>query len=170
MELIPYSQFAKLRLKQFVGKDVEVSESDGWEWMGGYWINEGVYGFTSFSREEDTPDETGGLEMDFGSLPEDSAKAILDAIRLPLRSGMKLEEVYSILGEPKEKDTFGKYVHDRQTDNFKIGSEQPYYVSCTVHNENGLIYVAVVRGDVLAKIQAKEASFQEELKAAQAGS
>ncbi len=165
MELIPYSQFAKLRLKQFVGKDVEVSETDGWEWMGGYWVNEGVNGFTSFSRLEDTPEETGGLEIDFVELPASSARAILDAVRLPLRSGMKLEDVYAVLGEPKEKDTFGKYVHDRQTDNFEVGSEQPYYVSCTVHNENGLVYLAVLRGDVLSKIQAKEATFQAELEA-----
>jgi len=165
VELITYHQFAKLRLKQFVGNNVEVSESNGWEWMGGYWINEGVYGFTSFSREEDTPDETGGLEIDFDGLPEGSARAILDAINLPLRSGMKLEEVYSILGEPNEKDTLGKYVHDRQTDRFTVGSAQPYYVSSTVHHENGLIYVAVVRGDVLSKIQVKEAAFQAELEA-----
>ena len=170
MELIPYSQFAKLRLTQFVGKDVKVSESDGWEWMGGYWINEGAYGFTSFSREEDTPDEAGGLEMDFSELPKDSAQRILGAIRLPLLSGMKLEEVYAVLGEPVAKDTFGKYVHDRQTDEFKVGTEQPYYVSSTVHHESGLTYLAVVRGDVLKRIKKKEAAFQAELKSAQIAS
>jgi hypothetical protein len=167
MELIPYSQFAKLRLRQFVAKNVEISKTDGWEWMEGYWINEGAYGFTSFSREEDTTDETGGLEMDFSELPKDSAQRLLDAIRLPLRAGMKLKEVYAVLGEPKKKDTLGKYVHDRQTDEFEIGFSQSYHVSCTVHKKNGLIYLSVIRGDVLKRIRKKEAAFQAKLKSAQ---
>lgn len=155
MELIPYSEFAKLRLKQFVAADVEISETNGWEWMGGYWINEGVYGFTSFSREEDTPDQTGGLEIDFSELPDDSARRILDAIHLPLSAGMKLEEVYAVLGEPTAKDKLGKHVQDRQSDEFKVGLKCPYYVSTTVHKKDGLIYLVAIRGDVLRSIAAK---------------
>jgi hypothetical protein len=168
MELIPYNQFAKLRLKQFVGSDVEVTEGDGWEWMGGHWINEGISSFTSFSRLKDTPEETGGLEIDLDELPASSARAILGAIQLPLRSGMKLEEVYAVLGEPTKKDAFGKHVHDRQTDEFEVGSKEAYYVSSTVHNDSGLIYLTVIRKDVLSRIQAEEAAFLAELKAEEA--
>jgi hypothetical protein len=115
---------------------------------GGFWINEGI-GFTSVSRHEDTPDEAGGLVVDFSELSESAAQAIFDAIKLPLQPGMTLKQVRSLLGEPEHTDTF---VADRKTYGFTIGSRYPYYVSTTVHKLDGLIYVAVIRKDVLSKI------------------
>jgi len=53
------------------------------------------------SRHDDTPEETGGLEVDFSELPESAVPAIFDAIQLPLRRGMSFEEVRSVLGEPE---------------------------------------------------------------------
>lgn len=150
MELIPYQQFAKLRMKQFVPADAEVSEGDGHEWMGGFWIHEGI-GFTGIARHEDTPDEAGGLALDFRELPESAISAIFDAIRLPLRPGMSFEAVRSVIGEPEETHVF---VADRKTYDFTVGSHQPYHVSATVHDADGLIYVAVIRKDVLSKCDA----------------
>jgi hypothetical protein len=150
MELIPYEQFGRLRLKQFVPPDAEIIEDEGYEWMGGFWINEGI-GFTSMSRHEDTPTETGGLEVDFSELPEGAASAIFGAIHLPFRRGMTLEEVHSILGESEHTHVF---VADRKTYDFTVGSRYPYYVSVTVHETDGLIYVAVIRKDVLSKCDA----------------
>lgn len=147
MELIPYEDFARLRMKQLApGK--EVSESDGWEWMGGFWINEGIHGFTSLSRHEDTPDETGGLEVHFSDLSRGEVLAMLAAIHLPLRPGMTLPEVVAVLGQPEEIHVF---VSERKTYDFTVGSRCPYYVSATVHDTTGLIYVAVLRKDVLSR-------------------
>ncbi len=164
MELIPYSQFAKLRLKQLVSADMNASEDDGYEWLGGYGINEGIRG-ADFFRREQTPDETTGIELYFDLLPSNAAQAILDAIGLPLNPRMGFEQIYSVLGEPKEKDVFNDRPQNRQTDNFVIGSTQPYHVSCSVHGNSGLIGLSVVRGDVLSRIQAEEAAFLAELKA-----
>lgn len=147
MELIPYEQFGRLRLKQFVPVGTEVLEADGYEWMGGFWINEGI-GFTSMSRHEDTPHETGGLEVAFSELPESAASAIFNAIHLPLHRGMSLKEIQSVLGEPEETHVF---VADRKTYDFTVGSRQRYHVSTTVHDEDGLIDVVVIRKDVLSK-------------------
>ena len=169
MELIPYDQFAKLRLKQLVSADMNVSEDDSYEWLGGYGINEGIRG-ADFFRWEQTPDETTGFELYFDLLPSNTARAILDAIGLPIEPGMKLDQVYSVLGEPKEKDVFDGRPQNRQTDNFVIGSTQPYHISCSVHGNDGLIGLSVVRGDVLSRIQAEEAAFLAELTTAQAGS
>lgn len=166
MDLIPYSQFAKLRLKKLVAADMNASEADGYEWLGGYGINEGVRG-ADFFRWEQTQGETTGFELYFDLLPDTAARAILDAIGLPLNPGMKLEQIYSVLGEPKDKDVFADRPQSRQTDNFVIGSTQPYHISCSVHGADGLIGLSVVRGDVLSKIQAEEAAFLAELKAAQ---
>jgi len=151
MELIPYEDFSRLRMKQFVPAEIEVSDDDGYEWMGGFWIHEGI-GFTGVARHEDTPDEAGGLAVAFRELPERSATlAIFDAIRLPLRLGMTLEEVRSVLGEPEHTNVF---VADRKSYDFTVGSQFPYYVSATVHDTDGLIYVVVIRKDVLSKCDA----------------
>lgn len=166
MELISYSEFAKLRLRNFVSNDVEIFEREGVEWLGGYWIGESVRG-ADFARWEEIPNETGGMDLDFSLLPDPTMRAILETIQLPLRPGMKLEEVYSILGQPKERDIFGDSVHDRQTDNFETNSAQPHHIGCSVHNDTGLLGVSVVRGDILSKVQAKEAAFIAELKAEQ---
>lgn len=150
MELIPYPQFSRLRMKQFAPADAEVSETDGHEWMGGFWIHEGI-GFTGISRHEDTPDEAGGLAVAFRELPESAVLAIFDAIHLSLRPGMTLEAICSVLGEPGHVDVF---VADRKSYDFVVGSRYPYYVSATVHESDGLIYVAVIRKDVLSKCDA----------------
>lgn len=162
MELIPYSQFAMLRLKQLVAADMNASEDDGYEWLGGCGINEGIRG-ADFFRWEQTPEETTGFELYFDLLPSNAARAILDAIGLPLNPWMGLEQIYSVLGEPKEKDVFNDRPQNRQTDNFVIGSTQPYHISCSVHGDDGLIGLSVVRGDVLSRIQAEEAAFIAEL-------
>jgi len=150
MELIPYKQFGKLRLKQFA-PPAEILEAPDCEceWMGGYWKSESIAQTqTHMERHEDTPKETGGLEVDFSDTPESAALAILDAIRLPLRHGMTLREVRSVLGVPETVDVF---VADRKSYNFTIGTQYPYRVSATVHETDGLIFVTVIRKDVLRR-------------------
>ena len=148
MELIPYKQFARLRAAQFVPTDTPVYESDGYEWMGGFWINEGIRGFTSVSRHRDIPDETGGLEIDFRDLPPADIQVMLDAIHLPLQPGMTLQEVQAVLGDPEHTNVF---VADRKSYDFTVGSHCPYYVSTTIHYTDGLVHVAVIRKDVLSR-------------------
>jgi hypothetical protein len=151
MELIPYSQFAKLRLKQFVESDVEVTEGDGWEWMGGLWFGEGISSSTYFARLKDTPDETGGLEIDFTELPESSAQSILDTINLPLKSGMTFDEVRSALGVPEKTTSLAGW----KNNDFTLGEKHPYFVSATVDHAKGLTNLTVIRKDVLSRIEAE---------------
>lgn len=165
MELIPYSQFAKLRLKQFV-TDGDIYESDCYEWLGGYGMSEEIRG-VDFFRWERTPGETGALAICCSDVVEETGRKILEAIHLPLSPRMKLEAVHSVLGKPTKTDAFQAPLNDRQSDEFVIGTEQPYHLSSIVHEDDGLIYIAVVRGDVLSRIQAEEAAFLAELKAAQ---
>ena len=149
MELISYEDFSRLRMKQFAPAGIEVFEGDGYEWMGGFWIHEGI-GFTGVARHEDTPHEAGGLAVDFRELPESSTLAIFDALHLA-RPGVTLEEIRSVLGEPERTNVF---VADRKSYDFTVGTRYPYHVSATVHDTDGLIYVAVIRKDVLSKCDA----------------
>lgn len=145
MKLISYEQFAKLRLRDFVPDCTVIGEASDWEWMGSLWHNEGIV-FTSFSRHTSAPDETGGLEISFPELSADSIQRLLTAIGLPLRPGMSTADVLSALGTPTGTQQF---VPDRRTYHFTVGSTQPYVVGCTVVDAEGLIYVTVVRPDLL---------------------
>jgi hypothetical protein len=147
MKLISYEQFAKLRLRDFVPESTAIGEVSGWEWMGSVWHNEGI-GFTSFSRHASTPDETGGLELSFSELPPDCIHRVLTTVGIPLRRGMSTPDVLSVLGTPS--GTY-QFVPDRRTYEFTVGAAQPYFVGCTIVDTEGLIYVTVVRADLVSR-------------------
>lgn len=155
MELISYSEFGRLRLRDFCGEEVAESDSPDWEWMGSQWYCQSV-GFTWFGCLHDMPNETGGLEVDFGELPESVWRRIFETIHLPLSAGMTLDKITSLLGQPLEILTF---VEDRKTYMFKVGSAHPYEVSCTVLDDGGLIFASVIREDVISRIRNSEPEY-----------
>ncbi|MER7335666.1 MULTISPECIES: hypothetical protein [unclassified Micromonospora] len=65
---------------------------------------------------------------------------MIDALRLPLRAGQHQQEITSVFGEPTGTQRF---VRDRVTLIFRIGAAEPYELSCTVHEEQGLIYLTM---------------------------
>jgi len=150
MELISYNEFGRLRLREFCGDEVEESGFPDWEWMDGHWFRENI-GFTWFGRLSDMPDETGSLEIYHCELTDDVLARIFALLGLPLSMGLQFDAVVRLLDQPIAVSSF---VDDRKTYEFKLGSQQPYQVSCTIQNEEGLIFVSMIREDVLAKIQA----------------
>jgi hypothetical protein len=149
MDMISYSEFGRLRLRDFCREEIAESDIPDWEWMGGLWYYDGV-GFTWFGCLHDMPKETGGLEVDFAELPEREWLRILDSLHLPLRAGMTFDMIATILGQPFE---IHSYVEDRKRYEFRVGSAYPYIVSCTVLDDGGLIFVSVIRQDVLSRIE-----------------
>lgn len=137
-------------MKQLVPAGTPVDEMDATEWMGGFWICEGMSGFTGVFRHEDTPDEAGGLVIDFRELSPSDIARIFETIHLPLRPGMTLEEVRSVLGEPEKTQLF---VADAKSYDFTVGSQYPYHVSANIHDTEGLNCVDVIRKDVLSKCE-----------------
>ncbi len=147
MELIPYDEFGKLRMQQLTPSR-EAYVHDGVEWMGGYWIEELFYGGTALYRHEATPDEAGGLTVDFRDLPTEGVLAIFNAIRLPLRPAMPMKEVRSVLGEAETPETFP---NGNKSYDFTVGTRYPYCVAVAVDPDETLIYVAIIRKDVLSR-------------------
>jgi hypothetical protein len=148
MELISYEEFGKFDIRPFVQNGIGVVQRDDWEWRGGIWTNESVGACTGVSRHESMPEEVGGLEIDFRDLPEKDALAFFNALRLPLKPGMTLQEVQGVLGEPKER---GDFIEDRKGYGFDVGARYPYEVGCIIRDSAGLVYVSVIRKDVLSK-------------------
>jgi hypothetical protein len=156
-ELLAYAEFAKLRLAQFLRRDPvllsEVASRQGWEFMGGTWIGEGL-GFTEFLRLERMPHELGCVSVDLASLPNAIGEAILNRLGLPLRHGMVGTEVDAQMGAPERQHAF---VADRESFDYTVGRAWPYHVGCTVHDRDGLIYLVMARKDVLALCEPDEA-------------
>ena len=64
---------------------------------------------------------------------------------------MNYESVVRVLGEPTNTLAF---VEDRKTLEFQVGSADTYQVSCTIQNDDGLIFVSMIRKDILQAIEA----------------
>ena len=65
----------------------------------------------------------------------------MPVLGLPLNPGMTTSDVREALGTPSN---VLKFVEDRTTYEFLCGDEDCYKVSCTVHNQNGLVYVVMM--------------------------
>jgi hypothetical protein len=151
-ELIPYQRFAQLRLAQFdlsADDRAAVCALTDWRYLGGIWIGEGIGPFTDFLRLETMPDDLGAMTLDLQALQPELSSAILARIGLPLRRGMFLSEAEGLLGAPNSETQF---VPDRRTYTFAIGEKWPYLVKCTIHENDGLAYVVIVRSDVHAEL------------------
>jgi hypothetical protein len=138
--MISHALFGKLRLAQF-RPDAEIAELDGWEFMDAVWVGEAV-GFSEWLRLEEEPEELRSLAIDFSEFPEDAAVAVLRALDLPVRPGMRAEELRAVLGEPVEEQRFAA---DRISYEFAVEKPPRYNVSCTVLNDGGLSYLVVMR-------------------------
>ncbi len=147
MNLPAYPEFEALRLSAFVNPDRVVHDVTDQEWMGGMWVGQAL-GFTGVWALEDEPDHVGGVEIDFSELKEEEKKKLRAALGLPVRHGMSIEAILTIFGQPTRSRQF---VADRRSYEFSVGTEWPYYFSCTVHENDGLIYFSLLRENALAR-------------------
>ena len=137
--MISNRRFSRLRLRDFIG-DLELAELRDWEFMDRLWLGE-AHGFTQWLRLQGDPEVLRSLAIDLERFPEDSSRAVLDAIGLPLRRGMSRAQIVSLLGEPHNTLSF---VADRETYEFRVAGDGTYDVSCTVLKQGGLTYLQVM--------------------------
>ena len=135
--MITHRDFHQLRLRSFVDDVVELQD---WQFMGREWIGE-ANGFTEWLRPVDDPSRLGSLALDLAQLDEVVAGEILDQLGLALRLGMTLTEVVGVLGDQIDTQQF---VPDRRSYDFHVDSPDGYSVSCTIKDDDGLIYVVVM--------------------------
>jgi hypothetical protein len=139
--MISHARFGALRLVQFL-PDAEIAERENWEFMDHLWLGEAV-GFSEWLRLENAPDVLRSLAIDFTDFPGEAAAEVLRMIDLPIRRGMKLNELREILGEPVKELRFVT-AKDRVTYQFVLAGPPTYDVSCTVLNDGGLTYLVVM--------------------------
>ena len=140
MELLPYDEFGRLRLAQFVTDPSEIVELEDWEYADCLWVGEAI-GFTEWLRYEDETDVLGCISLDLEALPTEIGQNILRRLNLPLIKGMNYERVVALLGEPRNVLIF---VNSQKTFEFDIGTVAEYQVDCTIHQDSGLKYITIM--------------------------
>lgn len=136
--MIPHDRFHTLRLHEFV-PGAEIQELRDWEFEGHQWVGEAL-GFSEWLRLESEPDLLRSLSIDLAQFPPDAARAVFDALELPLETGMTRDELEAILDAPDATNTF---VADRETIDFVVDGDEGYMISCTVLHDGGLTHVTV---------------------------
>ena len=139
IELIPYDSFGRLRLVNFAGPETEIHEVSNWEYEDDEWVGEAI-GFSEWLRLAEDPEVLRSLALELDQLPQGLAAKVLAHLKLPLARGMELAEVNKVLGEPSATFDFRK---DRFTNEYAVGREHPYTVSCTFARPGGLVYLSV---------------------------
>ncbi|MGV9806208.1 hypothetical protein [Micromonospora chersina] len=135
---IPHDAFGRLRLADFMAAE-HLEQLRGWEYLERCWVGE-AWGFTEWLRLESAPEVTRSVAIGLVALPESTVQNMTGALRLPLRAGLNQQEITGVLGEPTGTERF---VPDRVTLVFRIGAAECYELSCTVHEEQGLIHLTM---------------------------
>jgi hypothetical protein len=168
VELISYEQFGKMRLSKLFPNLTVVNdpndpsagrrftfevivEKDYWEFMDEIWVGEAI-GFNEWLRLKKEPEILRSISLDFSTFPESVLKTVLNQLGLPLRNGMNFKQISELLGKPHKTFEFTK---DRKSFEFICGEKDKYIIDCTIHGDQGLIYLVVLRQDY--KRKAKQA-------------
>ncbi len=138
--MITHRELAPLRLKDFLPQTDRIEEVDGWEFMDKVWLGE-VYGFTEWLRLREDPEVLRSVSLDLADLDQEVADRILATLQLPLEYGMELGEVNGVLGEPAEQV---QPVPNRITYEYLAGDRDRYYISVTIDQRDGLVYLVVI--------------------------
>ncbi|MFN8359048.1 MAG: hypothetical protein U0264_03950 [Candidatus Kapaibacterium sp.] len=139
MDIINYDNFYKLKLADFVSNKEDIQELEDWEFMNAIWNGESI-GFTEWLQLTEGPKEK-SISIDLNNLADSSIDKMFSTLKLYLTKGMSKENVLAQFGEPNNIESF---VEDRVTFEYIIGSKEKYYLSLTITNDIGLMYVVLM--------------------------
>jgi hypothetical protein len=145
--MITYVDISNLRFTEFLPEGTEVSEEGHYEWMNGLWHYEGI-GFSWFGAPMDDPTSTACLELFADEVPANVMERIMERIGLPLAFGTSRERIETLLGKPFTTSTFSD---DRISCEFMTTGTEPYYISCTILHDGGLVFFSLMREDLYKK-------------------
>lgn len=137
--MIAHSQFAKLRLRQFLAPE-SVEEFDSWLFMGREWLGE-AFGATEFLRAKSAPEETRLISLDLLNLPSQKAEAILASLDISVAVGMSEPEIVVLFGKPAKVHNF---LPDRKALDYQLFQPDPYQLTLTLFREQGLGKVLIL--------------------------
>ncbi|RPE06017.1 hypothetical protein EGT74_27090 [Chitinophaga lutea] len=152
MDIIAYQDFHNIRLSDFyAGPDYR--EVENYDFMGEQWIGE-LSGFNTFLRLISEPEDTKSISLDFTKDEQGITGKVLEALHLPIKNACTESDLVELFGEPHKKLRLAK---DTVTMDYIIGDRYTYYLSCTLHHINGLMYLDIMNEEkVIKKLKSKD--------------
>lgn len=139
MEIISYNHFYTLKLADFISNMSDIEVLEDWEFMNAIWQGESL-GFSEWLQLSDAQKEK-SVSLDLNDLLDTSVSKICSTLKLPVIKGMTKDEIISVFGAPKNIESF---VSDRVSFEYIIGTSEKYYLSLTVTDDEGLIYLVLM--------------------------
>ncbi len=139
MDIISYNNFYKLKLEDFIPNKEDIEKLEDWEFMNAIWHGESI-GFTEWLQLSEETEEK-SISIDLNDLSDNAINKIMTTLKLNLTKGMTKDNVIQLFGPPKNIESF---VSDRLTLDYIIGSTEKYYLSLTITDDEGLIYVVLM--------------------------
>ena len=147
MKVISLEDLARMRLGNYVGKDVEIEiEESGMIGLAGLGGWERL-GETYFAWRQGEDYQIAGIELDLGTdslLPRTAAEQIIKELGLPIEVGMTAPELLLRFGVPFQDKT-GR-PGDRLLD-FICGERDQFVLNCIVGSDKGLTNMYLLRKD-----------------------
>lgn len=139
MDIIKYDNFYNLKLEDFIPDKENIRILDEWEFMNAIWHGESV-GFTEWVQLTGDIKEK-SISLDLNDLPNTSIHKIFSALKLNVRKGMAKDDIIKLFGQPENIES---YVSDRVSFEYIIGLSEKYYLSLTITDNGGLIYLVTM--------------------------
>ena len=136
MELINYRDFSAISLDSFVGNNVEIQNEEEFEFMNDLWAAQ-IIGFTEWLHLITDP-RIRSISLDLSELLDEQNAQIISALGLPVKKGMSKDEVLKLFGPP---DSIEKFVEDRVSYQYLLGTVEKYYLSLTIQDQEGLVFI-----------------------------
>jgi hypothetical protein len=135
---INYDSFYKLKLSDFFADKEGIETLENWEFMDDIWFGEAI-GFSEWLVLQHNIKEK-SISLDLNDFSDDMLSKIASALNLNIVKGLSKDAVMKQFGHPKNTVSF---VSDRVSFEYIIGSIEKYYLSLTITDDEGLIYVVL---------------------------
>ena len=138
--MINYENFGKLKLSEVWPENKDIHKVSNFEFMNDIWVGE-TYGFTEWLQLEKEPAITRSISIALLDTPDHVIERVLKQIGFDFEKGMTEEQITSILGKPIKIE---KFVVDRHSNEYIIGTQDKYYLSLTFQQDKGLTYIVLM--------------------------
>ncbi len=135
---INYDSFYKLKLSDFFADKEGIETLENWEFMDDIWFGEAI-GFSEWLVLQHNIKEK-SISLDLNDFSDDMLSKITSALNLKIVKGLSKDAVMKQFGHHKNTVSF---VSDRVSLEYIIGSIEKYYLSLTITDDDGLIYVVL---------------------------
>ncbi len=125
-------------LRDYIPNPNDLQKLADWEFLGLVWTGEALGWSECIVSDDDQKYRS--LSLDLEELEDATIVNILDALKLPLKKGMSLDEIVAVYGQADKTSSF---IDTQINMDYVIHQPETLFISLTVSFEVGLKYMVV---------------------------